>query len=56
MVQAFIDSVLDIGLDKQLYAFPTQDDEMILEQINLGLIEAIESGKLESIIQRYLHE
>ena len=48
--------VLDIVLDKQLYAFPTQDDAMILEQINLGLIEAIESGKLESIIQRYLHE
>ena len=48
--------VLDIVLDKQLYAFPTQDNAMILEQINLGLIEAIESGKLESIIQRYLHE
>ena len=48
--------VLDIVLDKQLYAFPTQDNAMILEQINLGLIEAIESGKLESLIQRYLHE
>jgi polar amino acid transport system substrate-binding protein len=48
--------VLDIILDKQLYAFPTQPNAMILEQINLGIIEAMESGKLESLIQRYLPE
>ena len=48
--------VLDIILDKQLYAFPSQDNAIILEQINLGIIEAMESGKLESIIQRYLPE
>ena len=48
--------VLDIILDKQLYAFPSQDNAIILEQINLGIIEAMESGKLESLIQRYLPE
>ncbi len=48
--------VLDIILDNQLYAFPSQDNAIILEQINLGIIEAMESGKLESIIQRYLPE
>ena len=48
--------VLDIILDQQLYAFPSQDNAIILEQINLGIIEAMESGKLESIIQRYLPE
>jgi len=48
--------VLDIVLDKQLYAFPAQDNAMILEQINLGIIKAIESGKVESLIKRYLYE
>jgi len=48
--------VLDIILDKQLYAFPSQDNAMILEHINLGIIAAMESGKLESLIQRYLPE
>ncbi|MDP6793852.1 MAG: transporter substrate-binding domain-containing protein [Verrucomicrobiota bacterium] len=48
--------VLDIVMDKQLYAFPVQDNAIILEQINLGIIKAIESGKVESLIQRYLHE
>ena len=48
--------VLDIDLDKQLYAFPAQDNSAMLESINLGLIKAIHSGKVDSLIQRYLHE
>ena len=48
--------VLDIILDKQLYAFPAKDDSQIIESINRGIIKAIESGKVDSLIQRYLPE
>ena len=48
--------VLDIILDKQLYAFPAKDNSQIIESLNLGIIKAIELGKLDSLIQRYLPE
>jgi ABC-type amino acid transport substrate-binding protein len=46
--------VLDITLNKELYGFPVQDEAFFLEVLNIGILGAIQSGKLEVLIERYL--
>ena len=48
--------VLDMILGKQLYAFPAKDNSEVIESINLGITKAIELGKLDPLILRYLPE
>ena len=46
--------VLDITLNKELYGFPVQDEAFFLEVLNIGILGAIQSGKLEVLIERSL--
>ena len=46
--------VLDITLNKELYGFPVQDEALFLEVLNIGILDAIQSGKLKVLIERYL--
>ena len=39
--------VLDITLNKELYGFPVQDEALFLEVLNIGILDAIQSGKLK---------
>ena len=47
-------AVLDITLNKELYGFPVQDEALFLEVLNIGILDAIQSGKLKVLIERYL--
>lgn len=46
--------VLDVTLNKEFYGFPVTDDSPLIEQLNIGVLEAIQSGKIDQIIDKYL--
>ena len=47
--------VLNLSLNKELYAFPVNENNAaLLEELNGRIVEMIESGKLRKIIDKYL--
>jgi len=47
-------TVLDMTLNREFYGFPVKDNSPLTEQLNIGILRAIQSGKVAQIIKRYI--
>ena len=46
--------VLDFTLNKEFYGFPVTDNSPLVEQLNIGILEAVQSGRIDEIIRKYI--